>query len=134
MLILSGIVFSFWQLKYALEVGSLDKLSSQVTVETAGKITINSSILGAIVLVISLAFFYLYLTNVFRIEYPTPPNVGLEDKETREMLLSKLNSKGQPKTDVAANNIIDIMFRQQNEIADLKAKLTEAHTRKPKTS
>lgn len=89
-LVSSGIVFSFWQLHYALSMGDLDNLASDISIETAGKVTISSSILGSLVLVISLAFFSLYLKNVFRIEYPKPPHVGFEETDLKEFIKNKL--------------------------------------------
>ncbi len=65
-LIISGLVFSFWQLKYALDIGDFTSLTTEASIETAGKVSINSSIIGAVVLVISLAFFYLYLKMCFK--------------------------------------------------------------------
>ncbi|WP_341225578.1 hypothetical protein [uncultured Arcticibacterium sp.] len=94
-LIISGLAFSFWQLHYALTVGDFSSLTTEASIETAGKASINSSIIGAVVLVISLAFFYLYLKNVFQIQYPTPPHVGFGETDLKEGIKSKLfGSKG----------------------------------------
>lgn len=92
-LIISGLTFSFWQLEYALSVGDFSSLSTEASIETAGKVSINSSIIGAIVLVISLAFFYLYLKNVFQIQYPTPPHVGFGETDLKEEIKSRLLGK-----------------------------------------
>lgn len=92
-LIISGLAFSFWQLEYALSVGDFSSLSTEASIETAGKVSINSSIIGAVVLVISLAFFYLYLKNVFQIQYPTPPHVGFGETDLKEEIKSRLLGK-----------------------------------------
>lgn len=89
-LIISGLVFAFWQLDTAITTGNLSNLKTDLSIETAGKISINSSIIGALVLIISLAFFYLYLKNVFKIQYPTPPHVGFEGTDISEKIKSKL--------------------------------------------
>jgi hypothetical protein len=82
LLILSGIVFTGIQLFMVVSLNNLSELNSEITIETAGKISINSSIVGAIVLIISLAFFYLYLQYVYKIQNPEPPPMRiLEDKK-----------------------------------------------------
>lgn len=90
MLIISGLVFAFWQLNTAITTGNLSNLKTDLSIETAGKVSISSSIVGALVLIISLAFFYLYLKNVFKIQYPTPPHVGFEGTEISEKIKAKL--------------------------------------------
>lgn len=100
-LIISGLAFSFWQLDYAITVGDFSSLSTDASIETVGKVSINSSIVGAIVLVISLAFFYLYLKNVFQIQYPTPPHVGFGETDLKEEIKSKLfGKKEKPESDL----------------------------------
>ena len=85
-LVVSGLVFSFLQLRYAITLGDLSSLKSSVEIETAGKVSISSSIVGAITLVISLAFFALYLKYVFQIKHPVPPHVSLSDTDAAAIL------------------------------------------------
>ena len=84
-LIASGLVFSFIQLKAAIQLGDLSSLSTNIQVESASKLSMSSSIVGAIVLVISLLFFNLYLKHVFKIRYPTPPHVGISDTDAEKV-------------------------------------------------
>ncbi|WP_435628078.1 hypothetical protein [Candidatus Ferrigenium straubiae] len=93
-LVVSGLVFSFLQLRYAIALGDLSSLKSAVEIETAGKVSINSSIVGAITLIISLAFFALYLKYVFQIKHPIPPHVSLSDTDASS-IVTKL--RGNPK-------------------------------------
>lgn len=94
LLVISGLVFSFLQLRYAITLGDLSSLNSTVEIETAGKVSISSSIVGAITLVISLAFFALYLKYVFQIRHPVPPHVSLSETDA-STILAKL--RGDPK-------------------------------------
>lgn len=84
-LVIRGLTFSFLQLYTSIKVGDLSSLQTELAVQTAGKVSISSSIVGAIVLVISLAFFYLYLKHVFHIQYPIPPHVGLSDTDASKI-------------------------------------------------
>ncbi|NIU00284.1 MAG: hypothetical protein GWN01_04915 [Nitrosopumilaceae archaeon] len=86
LLIIAGLTFSFLQLQSAIKLGDFSNLNSDVTIETAGKVSINSSIVGAVVLVISLAFFYLYLRYVFKIQYPTPPHISFTETDIMSLL------------------------------------------------
>lgn len=85
-LVVSGLVFSFLQLRYAIALGDLSSLKSSVEIETAGKISIGSSVVGAITLVISLAFFALYLKYVFQIRHPLPPHVSLSETDASAII------------------------------------------------
>lgn len=85
-LVVSGLVFSFLQLNYALSLGDFSSLSTSIQVETVGKVSMSSSIVGAITLVISLAFFALYLKYVFHIKHPVPPHVGLSDTDAHNFV------------------------------------------------
>lgn len=80
-LVVSGLVFSFIQLNAAIKLGDLSSLSTEIAVQTAGKLSMNSSIVGAVVLVISLLFFNLYLKHVFQIQHPMPPHVALSETD-----------------------------------------------------
>ncbi|SFP22584.1 hypothetical protein [Enterovibrio norvegicus] len=91
-LVVSGLVFSFIQLQYAITLGDMSVLSSNVKIETAGKVSISSSILGAITLVISLTFFALYLKCVFQIKHTHPPHVSLSETDA-DSILNKVKSK-----------------------------------------
>jgi len=86
LLVIAGIVFSFFQLYTAIKLGDLTSLNTEMAIETAGKLSISSSLVGASVLIISLVFFYLYLKHVFQIQHPVPPHVSLGDKDGIEML------------------------------------------------
>lgn len=90
-LVVSGLVFSFLQLQYAITLGDMSALNSSIQIETAGKVSISSSIVGAITLVISLAFFALYLKYVFQIKHTHPPHVSLSETDA-ESILNKVNS------------------------------------------
>lgn len=96
-LVLSGLVFSFIQLNYALSLGDLTVLKTTVEVETAGKVSISSSIVGAITLVISLAFFALYLKYVFQIKHPVPPHVSISETDASTVLAALGGSQGRGK-------------------------------------
>jgi hypothetical protein len=91
-LVISGLVFSFLQLKYAIALGDMSTLNSTIQIETAGKISISSSIVGAITLVISLVFFALYLKYVFQIKHTHPPHVSLQETDA-EMIINRKNHK-----------------------------------------
>jgi len=80
-LVIAGLVFSFIQLKAAIALGDISALKTEIEVATAGKLSMNSSIIGAIVLVISLLFFNLYLKHVFQIKSALPPHVGITDTD-----------------------------------------------------
>jgi uncharacterized membrane protein len=85
-LVVSGLVFSFLQLSAAIRLGNLTGLTSEVAVSTAGKLSMSSSIVGALVLVISLVFFNLYLKHVYEIKYTTPPHVSLAETDFRKKI------------------------------------------------
>jgi hypothetical protein len=55
-------------------------------VEAAGKLSVSSSIVGAIALVISLAFFALYLKYVFQIKHTHPPHVSFSETDAESIL------------------------------------------------
>lgn len=84
-LVISGLVFSFLQLRYAISVGDLSSLASEIQVETAGKVSISSSIIGAITLALSLIFFSLYLKHVFHIAHPIPPHISLSETDASKL-------------------------------------------------
>lgn len=84
-LIVSGLVFSFIQLNAAIQLGDVSSLSSDIQIESASELSMSSSIVGATVLVISLLFFNLYLKHVFKIQYPTPPHVGLSETDAEKV-------------------------------------------------
>ena len=97
-LIASGVVFAFLQLNFALQQGDVGSLQTELAVQTAGQVSIGSSVVGAVVLVISLLFFHLYLKHVFQIGYPVPPHISLSDTDARNMLqmLRSSNERKQP--------------------------------------
>jgi hypothetical protein len=67
LLVLIGIFFSWLQFRRDLSTPGSEAAETQLAVSTEG-IKIQSSILGVIILVISLAFFYLYLVYVYPIQ------------------------------------------------------------------
>lgn len=96
-LVVCGLVFSFLQLQYAITLGDMSSLSTSVQIETAGKVSISSSIVGAITLVISLVFFALYLKYVFQIKHTHPPHVSISETDAESILngaKAKLKTKG----------------------------------------
>lgn len=85
LLVISGLIFSLVQLYWAVSVGDISSLETDVEIETAGRLSMRSSLVGGTVLIISLAFFYLYLKHVFAIRYPVPPHVKLADSDLMKM-------------------------------------------------
>lgn len=95
-IVISGLVFSGWQFNHALKQMKLKEkivdhaaatttnqdnvannfdwasLSSQLEVSTTG-VKVNSSLLGVIILALSIAFFYLYIIYVYPIKYVSAP-------------------------------------------------------------
>ena len=100
-LVVSGLAFSFLQLHYALSLGDLSSLKTSIEVETAGKVSISSSIVGAVTLVISLAFFALYLKYVFQIKHPMPPHVSLSETDAATVFAT-LRGESKPKVNSAS--------------------------------
>ncbi|MCF8066800.1 MAG: hypothetical protein K9K65_07995 [Desulfarculaceae bacterium] len=84
-LVICGVIFSYFQLSEAIRLGDITGLKTDITVQTAGKLSMSSSIVGAVVLVISLVFFYLYLKHVFEIRHLIPPHIGLSDTDASEL-------------------------------------------------
>ena len=66
LLVLSGILFSIWQLKYAMGIGDVSQFESSLEIEAAGRLMITTSSIGAFVLVLSLVFFFLFLQFVYK--------------------------------------------------------------------
>ena len=70
-LVLAGIVFAWIQFKSGLDTKGSEGATGQASTEfeaSAKGIKVSSPVLGVIILVISLAFFYLYLLHVYPIE------------------------------------------------------------------
>ncbi|WP_461604519.1 hypothetical protein [Aeromonas rivipollensis] len=100
-LVVSGLVFSFLQLHYAITLGDMSSLNTNIQIETAGRLSISSSIVGAITLVISLAFFALYLKYVFQIKHTHPPHVSFSETDAGSILRgSKSNPEKTSEDDV----------------------------------
>jgi len=91
-LVISGLVFSFIQLTEAIRLGNLSSLSTDLAIETAGKLSMSSSIVGAVVLAISLVFFNLYLKYVFKIQHIIPPHISITETDAPK-IMDKLNDK-----------------------------------------
>ena len=69
-LVLAGIVFAWIQFKSGLDAKDSEGVAGEAITEfeaSSGGIKVSSPVLSVIILVISLAFFYLYLVHV----YPT---------------------------------------------------------------
>lgn len=94
-LVVCGLIFSFVQLKFAVAVNNFSSLNTNLGL-TASKVSINSSIIGAITLIISLAFFVFYLKYVFRIEHPLPPHVSLSDTDAYKLRSRKIKKLTNP--------------------------------------
>lgn len=76
-LVVAGLIFSFIQLNYALKVGNFSATSTTLEVEVAGKLSFQSSVIGAVVLIVSLVFYYLYLQFVFSAKPNKPLHLSL---------------------------------------------------------
>lgn len=71
LLVLAGIVFAWLQFKSGLDKKNSEGETGKAVTEfeaSTGGIKVSSPVLGVIILVISLAFFYLYLVHVYPIE------------------------------------------------------------------
>jgi hypothetical protein len=62
--VVSGVLFSGYQLWFSLHIGVVPQTEFEVSREKA---RVTSSVVGVLVLIISLAFFYLFLNEVYRI-------------------------------------------------------------------
>jgi len=93
LLIISGLAFAGFQLVKAVQYGELTSLDSDITVEAAGRLSIGSSVVGAIVLIVSLVFFYLYLKYVHEIQTPIPPHVSLADTDFNLLIHPSIESE-----------------------------------------
>ena len=85
LLVTCGLVFSFIQLYWALQLGSLSDLETEIAIQTAGELSFRSSLVGATVLIISLIFFHLYLRHVFGVKFPIPPHVSLKETDVSQI-------------------------------------------------
>ena len=81
-----GLFFSYNQLNWALKVGDVSALKTELDIDKAGKLSFRSSLVGATVLIISLVFFYLYLRHVFEIKHLIPPHVSFADTDVVNLL------------------------------------------------
>lgn len=90
-LVIAGLTFSLIQLYSAIKLGNLSNLTTELSIETAGKLSFQSSIVGASVLIISLLFFYLYLKHVFDIKHPIPPHISIRETDAQQVFSSKNN-------------------------------------------
>lgn len=89
LLVLGGLVFSGIQLYAAVELRDFSSMQTDIVVETAGKLSFQSSLVGAIVLIISLLFFSLYLKHVFQIQYPIPPHISISETDASSLFNKK---------------------------------------------
>lgn len=76
-LVIAGLIFSFMQLTYAISVGDLSQIKSEIVLKVAGELSFRSSLVGATVLVISLIFYYLYLHYIFSAKQNKPLHLSL---------------------------------------------------------
>jgi hypothetical protein len=88
-LVASGIVFSFFQLKKAMDAANLTDLKTEIAIQTAGSLSFSSTLVGAFVLIISLMFFYLYLRYVFSIKSTVPPHIALGETDAPKFFARK---------------------------------------------
>jgi len=102
---------TFRTIAFSYFPSDFSSLKSDVNIETAGKLSISSSIVGAIVLIISLAFFYLYLNNVFKIQYPTPPHVGFRETDIIELFRNRTE-----KSEISMNKLVKALTRKMSRI------------------
>ena len=65
-LVVSGIVFSIMQLRNAMIFGNYSQLATTLEIQKAGTLALNTSALGAFVLIVSLLFFFLFLQYVYK--------------------------------------------------------------------
>lgn len=84
-LVVCGLVFAFLQLQYAIDVGNISALETDIQIEQAGTLAFRSSVIGATVLIVSLAFFALYLKHVFQIRQPVPPHITIEGMDIHRL-------------------------------------------------
>lgn len=61
-----GILFSAWQFIIAIRIGDFSNLSTTLEFQKAGAFVITTSAIGAFVLILSLAFFFLFLNYVYK--------------------------------------------------------------------
>lgn len=87
-LVLGGVSFSLIQLLWALKLGDVSTLSTDLSIQTAGELSFKSTIIGAFVLILSLLFFYLYLRHVFKSKEPIPPHVSLSETDAQKIFKS----------------------------------------------
>jgi hypothetical protein len=105
-LILSGLIFAFLQLKSALAVADFSNTETELAIQTAGTLSFRSSLVGAIVLIISLLFFYLYLRYVFSNKSPIPPHMPLTKTDAPSLFGRRMNKtrKGRQRTQSGGRN------------------------------
>ena len=86
-IVFTGLYFSFIQFKRSTNILNSENSNSEINTTLkigAGSIEVSSSILGLLILVISLAFLYLYLEEVHRIEILPPNPEFSEDFQSEE--------------------------------------------------
>ena len=76
-IILLGLYFSYIQFRYSINNKGMDRTPSTMKVGHS-EIEISSSIIGLLILVVSLAFFYLYLENVYPVQILPIRDISLE--------------------------------------------------------
>lgn len=84
-MVFCGIAFSYMQLQTAIKLQDFSSLKTDLAISTAGSLSLGSSIVGAVVLTLSLMFFFLYLKHVFAAQSLTPPHLGLLDTDAAKI-------------------------------------------------
>jgi hypothetical protein len=68
-LVATGIVFSVIQFLNAFQLGKLEQLHTELAIQS-GNLALSTSLVGGFVLIVSLAFFYLFLRFVYKGDFP----------------------------------------------------------------
>lgn len=80
-LMLSGIIFSVIQFWHAFKFGYINQMNNALSLSMS-HLQVQTSLIGGFVLVISLAFFFLFLKYVYKITLPS----SYINKEIRETI------------------------------------------------
>jgi len=80
-----GVAFAYMQLQAAIALRDFSSLKTDLALQTAGSLSLGSSVVGAVVLTISLLFFFLYLKHVFSAQTLVPPHLGLLETDAAKL-------------------------------------------------
>src|SRR5207302_11050034 len=81
LVVVAGLTFAGFQLWKSVSVAGV-QASSDLEV-SASKVRITSSVVGVVVLTISLVFLYIYTTQIYTISYLTPPGRSASTTSTK---------------------------------------------------